>query len=141
MQRDTGRSRLAMSCASGGRGSSVSCQWRDEFARRADQFASGRWTELINQARQTATRISRATPDLDEAEDQRRRENAAQSRIHHKQVSRARHELTGVRLAPKQKRLLPNSSGHAHKNSDGRSLPRFSRKGQAYLKMSGFTPY
>ena len=41
---------------------------RDELARRADQFAAGRWTELINQARQTATRISR-----DEAEDQRRR--------------------------------------------------------------------
>ena len=51
---------------------------RDELARRADQFAAGRWTELINQARQTATRISR-----DEAEDQRRRGNAAQSRIQH----------------------------------------------------------
>ena len=79
---------------------------RDELARRADQFAAGRWTELINQARQTATRISRVTPDLDEAEDQRRRGNAAQSRIQHGQVSRARHELTGARLAPRTEETL-----------------------------------
>ena len=46
------------------------------------------------------------TPDLDEAEDQRRRGNAAQSRIQHGQVSRARHELTGARLAPKTEETL-----------------------------------
>ena len=43
---------------------------------------------------------------MDEAEDQRRRGNAAHSRIQHGQVSRARHELTGSRLAPKTEETL-----------------------------------
>ena len=32
---------------------------RDDLARRADQFAAGRWIDLLNQARQTGTRMSR----------------------------------------------------------------------------------
>ena len=82
---ETGRSLLVTRWASRGHGScSVLCQQdvrvqSGEMSLR-DVFAAGRWIELLNQARQTGTRMSRATPGLDEAEDQRRRGNVAQSR-------------------------------------------------------------
>ena len=56
--------------------------------------------EFINQVRQTATRISRVTPDLDEAE------------------SRARHELTCARLAPKTEETLAELQRTRPKNND-----------------------
>ena len=110
LQRDTGRSRLELvgrvegmevvrSCAAMllHRPRCAGSIGRDELARRADQFAAGR-TELINQARQTANKNLQG--------DAEGRGNAAQSRIQHGQVSRARHELTCARLAPKTEETL-----------------------------------
>ena len=113
---------------------------RDELARRADQFAAGRWIELLNQARQTGTRMSRATPDFDEVEDQRRRGNAAQSRIQHGQVSRARHELTGASVGSedscRSSAHTPTRTATADQSRRSRVQARTIEFGQAIVRYS-----
>ena len=73
---------------------------RDELAKRVTDFERGRWTELL----ETAARFipsSHSRHERTEEEEQMRRAQAAQSRIQRGQVSRARQELTGAALAPK----------------------------------------
>ena len=71
---------------------------RDELAKRADDFAQGRWLSLLTTAQQQNTvRITRT----EQVDDHVRRGMAAQSRVERGHVSRARHELTGAPLAPK----------------------------------------
>ena len=65
---------------------------RDELAKRVDRFTRGQWSELIAEVRFSASRTFPAPT---------RRGLATQSRVQRGQVSRARHELTGVPLAPK----------------------------------------
>ena len=70
-----------------------------ELAKRVTDFERGRWMELLEAA-------SRFTPSTHSRhpcteEEQMRRGQAAQSRIRQGQVSRARQELTGASLAPK----------------------------------------
>ena len=74
---------------------------RDELAIRVDHFIAGRWRLLISSGQECMSRprgSERAHPVLNEKE---RRGRAAQSRVQQGQVSRARHELTGAPLAPK----------------------------------------
>ena len=114
-ERDTGRSRLVMSWASRGRGScSVLCQQCCCTGQdvRVPLGEKSLRDVLINSRREdgqsSSIRLDKPQqkspgrrPIFDEAEDQRRGGNAAQSHVQHGQVSRARHELTGARLAPK----------------------------------------
>ena len=73
---------------------------RDELAKRVTDFERGRWMELLEVAsRFTLSSYSRRARS--EEEEQIRRGQAAQSRIQRDQVSRARQELTGAALAPK----------------------------------------
>ena len=67
----------------------------------AVDFANGRWNDLIRQA---VEEVSRSRPHrlvTSEVEEQRRRGKAAQNRVERGQVSRARQELTGASLAPR----------------------------------------
>ena len=74
---------------------------RAELSHRAVDFANGRWNDLIRQA---VAEESRSRPQrivISEVEEQRRRGKAAQNRVERGQVSRARQELTGASLAPR----------------------------------------
>ena len=73
-----------------------------ELVHRADWFAAGRWAELIREATQ---RQAVHTPRCERSEEQHRGK-AAQERVQRGQVSRARHELTGAKLAPKDEATL-----------------------------------
>ena len=78
---------------------------RSELVHRADMFARGCWQELIHQARQSiaARPVER---QFTEEEDRQRRGKAAQNRVQQGQVSRARQELTGASLAPRNSATL-----------------------------------
>ena len=71
---------------------------RDELAKRADDFAAGRWLELLTQA--TSHMVQQSHTTLTEEQNELRRVHAAQAIIRQGQVSRARHVLTGSALAP-----------------------------------------
>ena len=73
---------------------------RDELAKRVTDFERGRWTELLEIASRF-TPSSHSRHERTEEEEQMRRAQAAHSRIQRGQVSRARQELTGAALAPK----------------------------------------
>ena len=75
---------------------------RDELAKRADRLVRGHG--LIAEVRSCTSRTC-PVPKND-ADDHMRRGLAAQSRVQRGQVSRARHELTGAALAPKDEITL-----------------------------------
>ena len=77
---------------------------RDELAKRADRLVRGQWSGLIAEVRSCTSRTC-PVPKND-ADDHMRRGLAAQSRVQRGQVSRARHELTGAALAPKDEITL-----------------------------------
>ena len=74
---------------------------RDELALRADHFMAGRWRSLIASAQECVLQPRKIERDQIVHNEQERRGRAAQSRVQQGQVSRARHELTGAPLAPK----------------------------------------
>ena len=73
---------------------------RDELAKRIEDFEGGRWVELLEAAVAFIPGVRHRTQCTEE-EDMIRRGEAAQSRVERGQVSRARHELVGAPLAPK----------------------------------------
>ena len=73
---------------------------RDELACRAEHFLAGRWGLLISSA-QECVLARKPVLEHNVQSEQERRGWAAQSRVQQGQVSRARHELTGAPLAPK----------------------------------------
>ena len=78
---------------------------RSELVHRADKFAAGRWTELVVEA--TQHQVSQAPRgERTEEADREHRGKAAQARVQRGQVSRARQELTGAKLAPKDESTL-----------------------------------
>ena len=78
---------------------------RDELTQRADDFARGQWTELLQNVSQTTVQPRPVTGQnaMDEAV---HRGRAAMNRVQRGQVSRARQELTGADLAPKTMETL-----------------------------------
>ena len=81
---------------------------RAELVHRFNDFQQGHWEQLWHRAQAAASaRFSRApTSGATEKEDHRRRGRAAQSRVQQGQVSRARQELTGAPLAPRNEDTL-----------------------------------
>ena len=78
---------------------------RSELVHRADKFAAGRWTELVVEATQhQVSHIPRR--ERTEEADRQHRGKAAQACVQRGQVSRARQELTGAQLAPKDESTL-----------------------------------
>ena len=67
----------------------------------AVDFPNGRWTDLIRQAVEKESRWQPQRRVSSEAEEQHRRGKAAQNRVERGQVFRARQELTGASLAPR----------------------------------------
>ena len=80
---------------------------KEELMERANQFARGNWLCLL--AGQTPTQF--LDKDLGQEEEQRRRGQAACNRVQRGQVSRARQELTGATLAPKNSDTLAELQG------------------------------
>ena len=78
---------------------------RCELVHRADRFAAGRWAELIREATQHQA-VHTPRCERSEEADQQHRGKAAQERVQRGQVSRARHELTGAKLVPKDEATL-----------------------------------
>ena len=78
---------------------------RDELAQRVADFEEGRWIQLLDAASAFSPARPRQTTITAE-EEQKRRGQAAQSRIQRGQVSRARQELTGAALAPQNEETL-----------------------------------
>ena len=62
---------------------------RDELSKRADGFARGRWTELLENASETEAQPRSTTVVRSETEHQLRRGHAALSRVRRGQLSRA----------------------------------------------------
>ena len=81
---------------------------REELARRAGDFAHGRFSLLLRGASR-AVELQRCTRDA--ADTFERRGRAAQSRVEAGQVSRARQELVGASLAPKTQATLDELQG------------------------------
>ena len=81
---------------------------REELARRADDFAHGRFSLLLRGASRVVE-SQRCTRDA--ADTVERRGRAAQSRVEAGQVSRARQELIGASLAPKTQATLDELQG------------------------------
>ena len=81
---------------------------RAELVHRFNDFQQGHWEQLWHRAQAAASaRFSRAsTSGATEEEDHRRRGRAAQSRVQQGQVSRARQELTGAPLVPRNEDTL-----------------------------------
>ena len=79
---------------------------RSELSHRAEEFARGHWRALIEAALRDSPAQSRGRPERREAEERERRGKAAQARVQRGQVSRARQELTGAALAPKNEATL-----------------------------------
>ena len=79
---------------------------RSELSFRAEEFARGHWRALIEAALQDSPAQSRARPERSDTEERERRGKAAQARVQRGQVSRARQELTGAALAPKNEATL-----------------------------------
>ena len=71
---------------------------RSKLAQRVEDFDAGRWSELLNEARREVVRVGEPHCKGDE---KARRVAAAQRRVERGQISRARQELTGASLAPK----------------------------------------
>ena len=92
---------------------------RDELAKRADDFAAGRWLELLTQA--TSHTVQQSHTTLTEEQEELRRVQAAQARIRQGQVSRARHVLTGSALAPMDREDVRTVARQA--NQQVRPLP------------------
>ena len=78
---------------------------RDELAQRVADFEGGRWIQLLDAASAFTPARPRQTTITAE-EEQKRRGLVVQSRIQRGQVSRARQELTGAALAPKNEETL-----------------------------------
>ena len=72
---------------------------RDELAKRADDFAQGRWLNLLSAAREQESAVPQSRGVT--GDEQSRRGAAAQQRVERGQISRARHELTGAPWAPR----------------------------------------
>ena len=72
---------------------------RDELAKRADDVSSGEWISLLTVALQA--QHPHSVQPREPRNEQERRGAAAMNRAKRGQVSRARHELTGASLAPK----------------------------------------
>ena len=79
---------------------------RSEMSHRAEEFAMGHWRALIEAALRDSPAQSRARPERSDTEERERRAKAAQARVQRGQVSRARQELTGAALAPKNEATL-----------------------------------
>ena len=78
---------------------------RDELAQRAEDFEAGKWVDLVSAS--LAFRVTgKHFVDRTEEEEQKRRGVAVQNRVQRGQVSRAREELTGAALAPKNAETL-----------------------------------
>ena len=78
---------------------------RSELAQRVNLFQRGSWAQLIHQA--CAVPRERSTHrDMTEEEEHARRGKAAQNRVQMGQVSRARQELTGASVAPRNAATL-----------------------------------
>ena len=78
---------------------------KQELVERANKFARGQWIELLEGARQALSSTRRVT-QLEGSEELRRRGLNACSRVKQGQVSRARQELVGASLAPKNLETL-----------------------------------
>ena len=83
---------------------------RDELAQRADDFARGKWTEMLQDASQMIVKPHLETSS-NEMEEAVRKGRAALNRVQRGQVSRARQELTGAALAPKNMDTLAELQG------------------------------
>ena len=79
---------------------------RRALTQRVGDFARGLWTDLIQRACNTVPRPRSATPVRSAVEEQERRRRADQSRVQRGQMSRARQELTGAKLAPRDESTL-----------------------------------
>ena len=73
---------------------------KDEVMSRADNFARGRWSELLNSARETYEFRS-VNKEKNDAQELQRRGRATLGRVRQGQLSKARNELPGADLAPK----------------------------------------
>ena len=73
---------------------------------RAEEFARGHWRALIEAGLRDSPAQSRARPERSDTEERERRGKAVQARVQRGQVSRARQELTGVPLVPKNEATL-----------------------------------
>ena len=78
---------------------------RSVLGHRVDDFARGLWTDLIQSARDTVPR-PRPIPPVSMVQEQERRGRAAQNRVQQGQVSKARQELIGAALAPRDESTL-----------------------------------
>ena len=78
---------------------------RSELVHRADRFAAGRWAELVHDATQ------HHQSERSEEDECERRGKAAQARVQRGQVSRARQELVGAKLALKDQTTLNELRG------------------------------
>ena len=76
---------------------------KDELVSRADDFVRGRWTDLLENIRDTS---GQPRPAMGEIQEHERRGCAALGRVRQGQVSRVRQELTGAALAPKTLQTL-----------------------------------
>ena len=83
---------------------------RDELARRVTEFQQGHWVQLMREANEFQFQSRPASTRTPE-EETSRRALAAQSRVQRGQVSRARQELTGAALAPRNATTLEALQG------------------------------
>ena len=79
---------------------------RSELSHRTEEFARGHWRALIEAALRDSPAQSRARPERSDTEERELRGKAAQARVQRGQVPRARQELTGAALAPKNEATL-----------------------------------
>ena len=80
------------------RSRNTGCIGRSELAQRVEDFDAGRWSELLCEARREVVRGGEPQCKSDE---KARRGAAAQRRVERCQISRARLELIGASLVPK----------------------------------------
>ena len=79
---------------------------RSELCHRVDEFARGHCSKLVNDALRNCPHQASPRAERSELEEQVRRGKAAQERVHCGQVSRARQELIGATLGPKNAATL-----------------------------------
>ena len=82
---------------------------REELSKRADDFAHGRFSQLLSRANQVAESQRHTRNTVTDTIERRGR--AAQSRVEAGQVSRARQQLIGASLAPKTQATFDELQG------------------------------
>ena len=97
-----------------------------ELGHRVDDFAIGLWTDLIQSARDTVFR-PQPIPPVSMVQEQERRGRAAQNRVQQGQVSRARQELIGAALAPRDESRIDTQAATREAPADSNGGPRFCR--------------